>query len=153
MRIAIAGDHAGFELKRQLAEHLRRGGHEVLDLGGFDAAPSDYPDHAEAVGLAVVEGRAERGILVCGSGVGVAVAASKIPGVRAGMCHDHYSAHQGVEHDDLNVLALGARVVGPALALELADAFLAARFTGAERHVRRLAKVAALEARSARPGR
>src|SRR5512144_2634349 len=120
MRIAIAGDHAGFELKRRLAEHLRRAGHEVLDLGGFDASPSDYPDHAEAVGLAVVEGRAERGLLVCGSGVGVAVAASKSPGVRAAMCHDHYSAHQGVEHDDLNVLALGARVVGPELALELA---------------------------------
>ena len=150
MRIAIGADHAGFELKQRLAAHLATNGHAVLDLGALDDAPSDYPDHAEAVGGAVANGRAERGILVCGSGVGVAAAANKIPGIRAGMCHDHYSAHQGVEHDAMNVLALGARVVGPALALELADVFLAARFDGVERHVRRVAKLEALEARFAR---
>jgi ribose 5-phosphate isomerase B len=118
----------------------------VLDLGAHDTSPSDYPDHALAAGRAVLDGRAERAVLVCGSGVGVAAAANKLPGVRAGMCHDHYSAHQGVEHDDMNVLALGARVVGEALAVELVDAFLAARFSGEERHVRRLAKLRALEA-------
>jgi ribose 5-phosphate isomerase B len=119
----------------------------VDDLGAKDDAPSDYPDFAEAVGEAVRTGRAERGIVVCGSGVGVVAAANKIPGVRAGLCHDHYSAHQGVEHDDMNVLALGARVVGEALALELVDAFLGARYGGEERHARRLAKVKAIEAR------
>jgi len=150
MRVAIAGDHAGFVLKEHLAAELAKAGHDVLNLGAFDEAPSDYPDYAEAVARAVVEGRAERGILVCGSGVGVAAAANKIPGIIAGMCHDHYSAHQGVEHDEMNVLALGARVVGPALALENATAFLAARFDGIERHVRRVAKVRALEARHAR---
>lgn len=147
MRIALAGDHAGFELKERLREHLAARGVEVVDLGAHDARPSDYPDFAEAVGEAVRAGRAERGILVCGSGVGVVAAANKLPGVRAGLCHDTYSAHQGVEHDDMNVLALGSRVVGEALALELADAFLAARFSGEERHRRRLAKLAALEAR------
>jgi len=150
MRVAIAADHAGFVLKEHLAAELAKAGHDVLNLGAFDEAPSDYPDYAEAVARAVVEGRAERGILVCGSGVGVAAAANKIPGIIAGMCHDHYSAHQGVEHDEMNVLALGARVVGPALALENATAFLAARFDGIERHVRRVAKVRALEARHAR---
>jgi len=150
MRVAIAGDHAGFVLKEHLAAELAKAGHDVLNLGAFDEAPSDYPDYAEAVARAVVEGRAERGILVCGSGVGVAAAANKIPGIIAGMCHDHYSAHQGVEHDEMNVLALGARVVGPALALENAVAFLAARFDGVERHARRVAKVRALDARRAR---
>jgi ribose 5-phosphate isomerase B len=151
MRVAIAADHAGFDLKELLRTHLQSGGHEVLDLGAYDRSPSDYPDHAEAAGDAVGEGRAERAILVCGSGVGVAAAANKIPGIRAGLCHDHYSAHQGVEHDAMNVLALGARVVGPALALEIADSFLAARFDGEERHARRLAKLQALEARCQRP--
>ncbi len=147
MRVAMAGDHAGFGLKAALVKHLRAHGHQVLDLGAHDAAPSDYPDHAEAVGRALAAGEAERGILVCGSGVGVAAAANKLPGVRAGLCHDTYSAHQGVEHDDMNALALGARVIGEALAQEIADAFLAARFDGEERHARRVAKVAALEAR------
>ncbi len=150
MRVALAADHAGYALKESLRAYLGSRGHEVLDLGAHDASPSDYPDHAQAAGLAILDGRAERAILVCGSGVGAAVAANKIPGVRAGMCHDHYSAHQGVEHDAMNVLALGARVVGEALALEIADAFLAARFDGEERHARRLAKVRALEARFTR---
>jgi len=150
MRIAIAGDHAGFALKEKVRAHLAARGHEVSDLGAYDDAASDYPDFAEAVGEAVRAGRAERGVLVCGSGVGVTAAANKLPGVRACLCHDHYSAHQGVEHDDLNVLALGARVVGEALALELVDAFVAARFSGEERHARRLAKVKALEARFTR---
>ncbi|HEX9401299.1 MAG TPA: RpiB/LacA/LacB family sugar-phosphate isomerase [Anaeromyxobacter sp.] len=148
MRVALAADHAGYALKERLRAHLGSRGHEVLDLGAHDASPSDYPDHALAAGLAIVDGRAERAILVCGSGVGAAVAANKISGVRAGICHDHYSAHQGVEHDDMNVLALGALVVAEALALELAETFLAARFDGEERHARRLAKVRALEARS-----
>ncbi len=150
MKVALAADHAGYVLKERLRAHLGSRGHEVLDLGAHDASPSDYPDHAQAAGLAVLDGRAERAILVCGSGVGVAAAANKIPGIRAGMCHDHYSAHQGVEHDAMNVLALGARVVGEALALEIADAFLAARFDGEERHARRLSKVRALEERFTR---
>jgi len=147
MRIALAADHAGFALKERLKDLLVARGEHVLDLGAHDAAPSDYPDFAQAVGVALAEGRAERGILVCGSGVGVTAAANKIPGVRAGLCHDHYSAHQGVEHDDMNVLALGSRVVGEALAIELVEAFLAARFSGEERHLRRLAKLRAIEAR------
>jgi ribose 5-phosphate isomerase B len=150
MRVAVAADHAGYALKELLKPHLASSGHEVMDLGAHDEAPSDYPDHAEAVGGAVRDGRAERGILICGSGVGVAVAVNKMPGIRAGLCHDHYSAHQGVEHDQMNVLALGARVVGDALALEIADAFLAARFDGEERHIRRVAKLRALEARFTR---
>jgi ribose 5-phosphate isomerase B len=147
VRVALGSDHAGFELKSTVARSLEAAGHQVLDLGTHDTAPVDYPDYAEAVGLAVREGRADRGVLVCGSGVGVSVAANKIPGIRAAVCHDTYSAHQGVEHDDMNVLVLGARVIGPALAPELVRAFLAAAFTGEERHTRRLAKVRALEAR------
>jgi ribose 5-phosphate isomerase B len=147
MRVALASDHAGFDLKEVVKAHLQARGHQVLDLGARDRTPSDYPDFAEAVGLALRAGPAERGIVVCGSGVGVAAAANKLPGVRAGLCHDGYSAHQGVEHDDMNVLALGARVVGESLALELVDIFLAARFDGAERHLRRLEKLKALEAR------
>ncbi len=150
MRVAVAADHAGYSLKEILRAHLVGLGHEVLDLGAHDETPSDYPDHALAAGRAVVDGVVERAILVCGSGVGVAAAANKIPGVRAGLCHDHYSAHQGVEHDDMNVLALGARVVGAALALEITDAFLAARFDGEARHVRRVEKLRALEARFGR---
>ena len=147
MRIAVGSDHAGFPLKQQIAEALRREGNDVVDVGAHDAKPSDYPDFAEAVGLAVRDGRAERGVLVCGSGVGASVAANKLPGIRAAVCHDTYSAHQGVEHDDLNVLVLGSRIVGDALAHELVGVFLRARFTGEERHARRLAKVKALEAR------
>jgi ribose 5-phosphate isomerase B len=147
MKIALGSDHAGFALKQQLAPLLRGEGHEVLDVGTHSEAPADYPDSAEAVGNAVAQGRAERGVLICGSGVGASVAACKLPGIRAAVCHDTYSAHQGVEHDDMNVLVLGARVVGPALALELVRAFLAARFSGEERHRRRLDKVKALETR------
>ena len=145
MRVAFGADHAGFSLKQNLAAYAKELGHEVLDLGTDSEAPVDYPDYAAAVGRAVVEGRAERGVLICGSGVGASVAANKIPGVRAGLCHDTYSAHQGVEHDDMNILVLGARVIGPELAAELAAAFLRARFSGVERHVRRLEKVKRLE--------
>ncbi len=147
MRIVIGGDHAGFVLKGEIAALARGEGHDVLDVGAHSAAPSDYPDFAEAVGLAVLEQRAERGILICGSGVGASVAANKLAGIRAAVCHDTYSAHQGVEHDDMNVLVLGARVVGEALARDLVRSFLAARYSAEERHARRLAKVAALETR------
>ena len=146
MRIAVGADHAGYEMKQHLASWLRDAGHEITDLGTDSTAPVDYPDFAAAVGRAVVGGRVERGLVVCGSGVGAAIAANKIAGVRAGLCHDTYSAAQGVLHDDTNVLVLGARVIGPALAEVLVTAFLNARFTGAERHVRRLQKVRALEA-------
>jgi RpiB/LacA/LacB family sugar-phosphate isomerase len=149
MRIAVAADHAGFERKGEVADALRALGHQVTDLGTHSTAPVDYPDVAQCLGRAVVGGEVERGVLICGSGVGAAVAANKIPGVRAGLCHDTYSAHQGVEHDDINVLVLGGRVVGSELAKELARAFVAANFTGEERHVRRLAKVHALDARRA----
>ena len=148
MRIAIGADHAGFTMKEDLAGQIRKLGHDVLDLGTHSLEPSDdYPDFAEAVGKAIVEGRAERGVLICGSGVGVSVAADKIPGIRAAVCHDTYSAHQGVEHDNMNVLVLGSRIIGPELARELVRTYLAAQFSGEERHVRRLAKVDALEAR------
>ena len=147
MKVVVGSDHAGFHLKQEVAEALRKEGHEVLDVGTQSTAPVDYPDFAEALGLAVRDGRAERGILICGSGVGAAVAANKLPGVRAAICHDTYSAHQGVEHDDMNVLVLGGRVVGNALAHELVRAFLGARYSGEERHARRLAKIKALEAR------
>jgi RpiB/LacA/LacB family sugar-phosphate isomerase len=145
MRVAIGADHAGFSLKQDLVDYLKRLKHDVLDLGTNNTEPVDYPDYAEAVGRAIVEGDAERGLLVCGSGVGASVAANKISGIRAGLCHDTYSAHQGVEHDDMNVLVLGARVIGPALAQELVRDFLAAKFSGAERHRRRLEKVTRLE--------
>jgi len=145
MTVAIAADHAGFELKQALIPYLREQGYAMIDLGTNSIAPVDYPDYAEAVGGAIVAGQAERGVLICGSGVGASVAANKICGVRAGLCHDHYSVHQGVEHDDMNVLVLGARVIGIELAKELVAAFLGARFSAAERHVRRLAKVRALE--------
>ena len=147
MKLVVGSDHAGFLLKQEVAESLRKEGHEVVDVGTSSTAPVDYPDFAEAVGLAVREGRGERGVLICGSGVGAAVAANKLPGVRAAICHDTYSAHQGVEHDDMNVLVLGGRIVGPALAHELVRAFVAARYSGEERHARRLAKVIALEGR------
>ncbi len=147
MRIAMAADHAGWRLKDALAVRLRAAGHEVLDLGANDDTPSDYPDFAEAVGTTLGAGRAERAILVCGSGVGAVAAANKMPGILAGLCHDTYSARQGVEHDRMNVLALGARVVGEALAGELVEAFIAARFDGVPRHQRRVDKVWALERR------
>jgi RpiB/LacA/LacB family sugar-phosphate isomerase len=147
MRIAIGADHAGFELKQELLEHLRGLGHTVADLGTNSEDPVDYPDYAEAVAKAVLGGTAEKGILICGSGVGASVAANKLKGIRAGLCHDTYSAHQGVEHDDMNVLVLGARVIGAALSNELANAFVRATFSGEERHVRRLNKVRALEER------
>jgi ribose 5-phosphate isomerase B len=147
MRIAIGADHAGAEMKRDLAGLLAQQGHEVTDLGVHSTAAVDYPDIAEAVATAIRNGQADRGLLVCGSGAGVAVAASKFPGIRASVCHDCYTARQAVEHDDVNVLCLGARVVGPALARELVAAFLGARFSAEERHLRRLAKIDAIEAR------
>jgi ribose 5-phosphate isomerase B len=147
MRVGIATDHGGFELKEELAVYLRQAGHEVVDMGAHKLTPcDDYPDFVIPLAQAVVAGKVERGIAVCGSGVGASVCANKIPGIRAGLVHDHYSAHQGVEHDDMNILCMGGRVVGPVVAQELADAFLAARFTQEERHVRRLRKVALLEA-------
>lgn len=145
MIVVIGSDHAGFQLKQSMGDFLRSLGHTVLDVGAFNEAPSDYPDFAEAVGRAILDGRAERGVLICGSGVGASVAANKLIGIRAGMCTDTYSAHQGVEHDNINVLVLGSRVIGEKLAEELVRAFLAAQFTNEERHVRRLAKVHALE--------
>jgi ribose 5-phosphate isomerase B len=147
VRVAIGSDHAGLPLKQQVVEWVKGLGHQVEDLGTFTADSVDYPDYAEAVGKAVIAGRADRGIVVCGSGVGASVAANKLPGIRAGLCHDTYSAGQGVEHDDMNVLVMGARVIGPALAQELVKAYLAANFTNEERHLRRLNKVKALEAR------
>jgi ribose 5-phosphate isomerase B len=145
MRVALGGDHAGFHLKQHFIGWLRNHGHEVIDLGAHSAEPSDYPDFAEAVGRAVLDGRADRGLVICGSGVGAAVAANKLPGIRAGLCHDTYSAGQGVAHDDINVLVLGARVIGQALAEAVVTTFLAATFSNGERHVRRLAKVKAIE--------
>jgi ribose 5-phosphate isomerase B len=147
MNIVIGSDHAGYPLKMAMGESLRKLGHDVLDVGAYDDRPSDYPDFAEKLGRAVLEGKGERGVLICGSGVGACVAANKLPGIRAGMCHDTYSAHQGVEHDDTNVLVLGSRVIGVALAQDLVKSFLGAKFTNEERHVRRLAKVKALEAK------
>jgi RpiB/LacA/LacB family sugar-phosphate isomerase len=148
MRIVLGADHAGFEMKRDLVAYVRGLGYEVEDVGTTSSTePDDYPDFAEAVGTGLREGRAERGILICGSGVGVSVAANKMPGIRAAICHDTYSAHQGVEHDDMNVLVLGSRIIGQQLARELVRHFLAAKFSGEERHVRRLAKVKAIEAK------
>ena len=147
MRIAIGADNAGFSLKQILAGYLRQLGHEVIDQGTDSEQPVDYPDFAEAVATVLLDGRAERGVLICGSGVGASVSANKIPGIRAGLCHDGYSAHQGVEHDDINMLVLGARVVGMELARDLVDRFLAAKFSGEERHRQRLEKLKALERR------
>lgn len=147
MRVAIGADHAGFERKQDVLDLLRRLGQEPLDLGTHDTTPVDYPDYAEAVALAVRDGLAERGIMVCGSGVGACIAVNKVPGIRGGLCHDTYSARQGVEHDDMNVLVLGGRVIGEEVAHELVRAFLGAVFDGEERHVRRLAKVRDLERR------
>jgi len=148
VKLVIAADHAGFPLKEEVRAYLGKAGHEVIDLGAYNAEPSDYPDFAERVGVALKAGVAPRGILICGSGVGVCVAANKIPGIRAGMCHDTYSAHQGVEHDDMNVCVLGARIIGSALAFEVVDKFIAAKFVAnEERFVRRFKKVQAIEAK------
>ncbi len=155
MRIALGSDHAGFDLKQNLLALLESLGHQVLDVGVYNDEPADYPDYAEAVGLAVVQKKAERGILLCGSGVGASVAANKIPGIRAAVCHDGYSAHQGVEHDDMNVLVLGARIIGTYLARDLVQTFLGAQFSGEERHRRRLEKVLEIERRylEGKPGK
>lgn len=148
MRIAVAADHGGFPLKETVVNELRRLGHEAIDLGTDSTAAVDYPDYAQAVGEAIQRGDAERGIVICGSGVGASVAANKMRGIRAAVAHDTYSAHQGVEHDDMNVLTIGARVVGPEVAAELVRSFAGAKFSGEERHVRRLNKVIAIEERS-----
>ena len=145
MKVAIAGDHAGFRLKQYILERLKAAGMEVRDLGCFDETPSDYPDFTRILGEALNTGQADRGVLVCGSGVGASVAANKIKGIRAGLCHDTYSARQGVEHDDINVLCLGSRVIGTHLAMELVHVFLGASFSYEDRHVRRLQKVIDIE--------
>jgi ribose 5-phosphate isomerase B len=151
VKLVIGSDHAGFPLKEELRAYLAKAGHDVVDLGAYNTEPSDYPDFAEKVGMAVKLGDAPRGIVICGSGVGACIAANKIPGIRAGICHDTYSAHQGVEHDDMNVLVLGGRIIGTAVAFEIADAFLRARFElKEERFVRRFNKVQAIEANNMR---
>ena len=150
MKIAIGSDHAGFVLKGQMAAEARNAGHEVIDVGAFDELPSDYPDIAEKVAAAVLSGEAERGVLICGSGIGASVAANKIPGIRAGLCTDTYSGHQGVEHDDANVLVLAARITGIEVAKEVLHAFLGAAFSGEDRHLRRLNKVKAIEQKYSR---
>ena len=148
MRIVIGSDHAGLELKSVVASWISNWGHEVVDAGAYEFdRDDDYPDFAEATAMAIKEDRADRGILLCGSGVGASITANKIPGIRAAMCHDNYSAHQGVEHDDMNVLCIGARIVGIELAKELINTFIEARFTGEPRHVRRIAKISAIEAK------
>jgi len=154
VKLVIASDHAGFALKEEVRAYLAKTAHEVLDLGAFKCEPQDdYPDFAERVGEAIKDGEAPRGILICGSGVGVSIAANKIPGIRAAMCHDTYSAHQGVEHDDMNVLVIGARIVASALAYELVDSFLRAKFiSNEERFTRRFKKVLAIEAKYQRTG-
>ena len=149
MKIVIGSDHAGFQLKVAVGDLLRSLNQEVLDVGAFNENPSDYPDFAEAVGRAILDRKAERGVLICGSGVGASVAANKLTGIRAAVCHDTYSAHQGVEHDDMNVLVLGSRIIGVKLAEDLVKAYLAAKFTNEDRHVRRLTKVKALESKFA----
>lgn len=147
MRVVFGSDHAGFELKQQIIDYVQSLGHEVLDVGTYDASSVDYPDYSEAVGMAVKDRKADRGILICGSGVGSVIAVNKIPGIRAGICHDCYSAHQGVEHDDMNVLVLGGRIVGIALAQDVVKQFIDAKFSEDPRHLRRLDKVKKLEAR------
>ena len=148
MKLVISSDHAGFALKEEVRTYLAKEGHEVIDLGAYNADPSDYPDFAERVGNAIRAGEAKKGILICGSGVGVCIAANKIPGIRAGMCQETYSAHQGVEHDDMDVVVLGARIIGTAIAFEVVDSFLKAKFEiKEERFVRRFNKVMAIEAK------
>ncbi|MDJ0790511.1 MAG: ribose 5-phosphate isomerase B [Acidimicrobiia bacterium] len=145
MRVVIGADHAGYPLKQELLAHLEQRGFVTIDVGTDSTEPVDYPDYAAAVARAVVAGKADKGIVVCGSGAGASIAANKITGARSAVVHDHYTAHQAVEHDDMNVLALGARVIGPTTATEIADAYLDARFSGEERHVRRLRKVVELD--------
>ena len=145
MDIAVGADHAGYEMKEIIADQLREVGHEVVDVGTDSTDSVDYPDFAAALGRAVIDGRAERGILICGSGAGASIAANKLKGIRATVAHDAYTAHQAVEHDDINVLTLGARVIGLAQASELVKAFVGAEFTGEERHLRRVGKVRQLE--------
>jgi ribose 5-phosphate isomerase B len=147
MHLAVASDHGGFSLKGKVVEYLRGSGHTVEDLGTCDTTPVDYPDFAEAVAAAILSGRVERAVLICGSGVGASVAANKFRGIRAGLCHDTYSAHQGVEHDHMNVLVLGGRVIGEELAHELVGAFVGAKHSQEGRHLRRLAKIDAIEER------
>ena len=147
MRVVLGSDHAGYEMKQNILAHVKAIGHEVIDVGANSAEPVDYPDFAEALGMAIVNKEADRGILICGSGVGSAAAVNKIPGIRAAVCHDCYSAHQGVEHDDMNVLVLGARVVASELAHDLVWLFLGAEFSGEERHKRRLEKLKKLESK------
>ena len=145
MIVALGSDHGGFPLRKPVVDAISSSGRQLLDLGTFDKTPVDYPDVAKAVAEAVVSGQAMRGILICGSGVGASIAANKIAGVRAGLCHDTYSAHQGVEHDDMNILCLGARVIGAALAGEVVNTFLDARFNGIERYRLRLEKISSME--------
>lgn len=145
MRIAVACDHAGFTLKDEIIAVIQNAGHDILDLGTYDQEPVDYPDYAEKVGRAIVQGQADRGVLICGSGVGACVAANKIKGIYACVCHDTYSAHQGVEHDNMNILCLGGRIIGAEVAKELVLAFLNARFSNQERHLRRFSKIVELE--------
>lgn len=150
MKIVIGSDHAGFPLKGKVVEFLRRGGHEVIDVGSYDEGPVDFPDVADKLGAEIVAGRADRGLMVCGTGVGASIAANKIPGIRAAVCHDVHSAHQSVEHDDVNVMCVGAQIVGPWLALDLIDAFLKARFSDDEDYRRRVAKLAEMDRRHGR---
>ena len=145
MKVVVGSDHAGVDLKRVVSEDLVQRGHDVLDVGTYSHEGVDYPDFAAKVAHAILNGEAERGVLICGSGIGASVAANKIDGIRAGLAHDFYSAHQGVEHDNMNILVFGARIIGEETAKELSHAFLNAAFTGEERHVRRLAKIAELE--------
>jgi ribose 5-phosphate isomerase B len=152
MKVVIGSDHAGFQLKGAMGDFLRSTGQEVLDVGAYNENPSDYPDFAEAVSRAILDGKAERGVLICGSGVGASIAANKLVGIRAAVCHDTYSAHQGVEHDDMNILVLGSRIIGVKLAEEVVKAFIGAKFTNEDRHVRRLTKVKALESKFAAVG-
>ena len=145
MRIVIGSDHAGFELKGTIVSYIQDLGHQIIDVGTNNAEPVDYPEYAEAVGKAILEERADRGIMICGSGVGASIAVNKLPGIRAGLCHDTYSAHQGVEHDNINVLIMGARVIGIETAREVVRAYIGAEFTEEERHLRRLDKLSKLE--------
>jgi ribose 5-phosphate isomerase B len=146
MKLVIGADHAGYEMKQGVVDHLKELGHDLVDVGTHEPGkPDDYPDFAELVAHQILSGQAERGILICGSGVGVSVAASKFKGIRAAICHDHYSARQGVEHDNMNVLVLGSRVIGPNSAIDLVDGYLSANFSGEDRHVRRLNKIKAIE--------
>jgi len=145
MRVVLGSDHAGFEMKQKILARVQSLGHQVLDVGAHDSSPTDYPDYAEALGMAIINNLADRGIMICGSGVGASIAVNKIPGIRGGVCHDCYSAHQGVEHDNMNVLIMGARVIGIELAYDLVSIFLDAQFSCEERHLRRLAKLQKLE--------